>query len=442
MSGQKLNTATVIGLALVLFLASCGGGAESPTPVPISATSTASPSPAEPTVPLPALLTPVATRDQGGELRLWLSWDGHDLDAFGRVVELFAEEYPSITPRITYVPEDQMLETLVNAPEGTGPTVFFAASSSAPILWEAGHILDMSENIPSELHASLQLVAWSQAVFEGKVVGVPLAMEGVLLFRNRELAPSRAATVDELVTTAMELRNQGTGIGASLDFAFIYSASRLLACDGTIFAPDGSMGFAGDAGRCWLELERRLSEAGRVVFNGDEDLDLFASGQSAWLIELSTHVPELEEAIGEGNLAIDAWPDYEETGMPLEGFVWTENAYFPTGMTQAEMDAAWAFVSFMLTPQVQLILADPQGAWHMPVLARLDLEDGLQIQTLGALLNGLPLPMNPTLWRAAGSLENAVRLVAQQGAEPLLALSVLVAELSPILPTPLPTPEN
>jgi maltose-binding protein MalE len=387
------------------------------------------------------LLTPVGTLEQGEDVRLWLSWDGHDLEAFERVIEMFIAEYPSITPRIAYVPEDQMVEALGNAPNGTGPTVFFASSSRGATLWESGRIQEIGERVPSELHANIESVAWGQAVYEGKVVGLPLAMQGVLLYRNRELVSNRAATVDDLVSAAIELRNQDAGRGGALDFGFIFSASRLHACGGAIYAGDGSMGFSGSIGRCWMELERRLGEAGRVVFNTDEDLDLFVSGESAWLIDLAANAPRLSDGIGV-DLTIDAWPIYEATGNPLAGFMWTENAYFPQGITQSEMEAAWAFVSFMLTPQVQLILADPQGAWHIPVLSTLELPEGLQIQVVGSLLNGVPLPMSSMLWRSATSLENAVRLVAQQDAEPLLALSVLIAELSTVLPTPLPTPDS
>ena len=442
LSSAKIRTGKIIIFALALSLASCSGVPETVTPEVVSATATASPSPAEPTVPLPAFLTPGATPEESAELRLWLSWDGHDLEAFERVIELFAEEYPNITLRLTYVPEQQMLQRLRDAPEGTGPTVILAASSSAPILWDTGLFQDIGEYVTSELHEGLESVAWSQAVYEGRVVGLPLAMQGVLLYRNRELAPSRAETVDDLVAAAIGLRDLGSAVGAALDFGFMFSGSRLQTCDGTLFAADGFIGLAGSAGLCWLELERRLSQAGRVVFNSDADLNLFTSGESAWLIDVAAKAPELAEAIGDGNLAVDAWPEYQVTGEPLAGFMWTENAYFLAGITESEMESAWAFVSFMLTPQAQLILADPQGAWHIPVLTTLDLEGGLQIQVRGALLNGLPLPIESMLLDRAISLENALRLVAQQGAEPLLALSVLVAELGPELPTPLPTPEN
>lgn len=422
-----------------MLLSSCGGTGEGDSLGPVSATSTRLAMEVTPTFPLPSLLTPVATQDQSRDLRLWLSWDGRDLEALEQVVELFAADYPSIPLRLTYVPADQLIASLRNAAPGTGPTVLFAPSNSGPILWQAGLVQDLTERVPSDLHEGIQSIAWTQAVHTGRVIGLPLSLEGVLLYRNRELAPEPASTVDEMLVATTNLQAEG-GVGAVLDFGFIYSASRLDVCNGAILSPEGSMGFSGSVGRCWLELEAKLSQVGRPVFNSEEDHQSFSSRESAWMIGLAEDAPELARSVGGDNLAIDVWPTYEETGRPLTGFVWTENAYFPTGITQSEMESAWAFATFLLTPQAQLLLADPQGAWHIPVLSSLDLEHGLQIQVLGSLLNGLPLPLDSIVWRSTTSLENAVRLVAQQGADPLLALSVLVTEMGALFPTPFPTP--
>jgi ABC-type glycerol-3-phosphate transport system substrate-binding protein len=202
------------------------------------------------------------------------------------------------------------------------------------------------------------------------------------------------------------------------------------------------MGFGGNTGRCWLQLIQRLSEAGRVTLNTDDDLALFASGESAWLIDVAENAPALIGAIGEDNLAIDNWPIYEVTQESMGGFVWTENAYIPFGITPPETATAWSFISFMLTPQVQLILSEPSGAWHIPVLDDLELESGLQIQVTESLLQGIPLPMKSSLGQCIIGLENAVRLVAQQGADPILGLYVAVADLESVFPSANPTPEG
>ncbi|HEY69121.1 MAG TPA: extracellular solute-binding protein [Anaerolineae bacterium] len=429
-------------MILVLLLTSCSGPGDAIDPQTIAQTEAAMTLAPQGTVQPPALLTPIATLDSAGELRLWLSWDTHDLQALDRVIQLFMGEYPNVTLRITYVHEDELYSALRDVPPGEGPTVLLGPSQLGPRLWEAGRIQDIGDLISTDLHTNILPVAWTQAVYDGQTVGMPLALEGVLLYRNRDLVLTPAADVNELVSTSISLANQGLGIGSALDFGFNYSVSQLQACGGSIYTADDFMGFGGSTGRCWLQLVKRLSEAGRVTLNTDDDLTLFAAGESAWLIDVAENAPALIGAIGEDNLAIDNWPIYEVTQESMGGFVWTENAYIPTGITPTETATAWSFISFMLTPQVQLILAEPSGAWHIPVLDDLELESGLQIQVAESLLQGIPLPMKSTLGQCIVGLENAVRLVAQQGADPILGLYVVVADLESVFPSTTPTPEG
>jgi maltose-binding protein MalE len=429
-------------MILALLLTSCSGSGDAIDPGMIAETEAAMTLSPLGTIQSPALLTPIATLESASELRLWLSWDAHDLQALDRVIELYMSEYPNVTLRITYVPEAELVSALRDAPMGEGPTVLLGPSQLGPRLWEAGRIQEIGDLISTELHTNILPVAWTQVVYEGQTIAMPLALEGVLLYRNRDLVLTPAANVNELVSTSISLADQGLGVGSALDFGFYFSVPQLQACDGAIYAADDSMGFGGNIGRCWLELVKRLSEAGRVTLNTDVDLTLFASGESAWLIDLAEHAPALTGAIGEDNLAIDNWPIYEVTQESMGGFVWTENAYIPMGITPTETATAWSFISFMLTPQVQLILAEPSGAWHIPVLEDLELESGLQIQVVESLLQGIPLPMKASLGQCIVGLENAVRLVAQQGADPILGLYVAVADLESVFPAMTPTPEG
>jgi maltose-binding protein MalE len=436
----KLNPLYVI--ILVVLLTSCSGPGASLDSESIAETEAAMTLSPQMTVQPPALLTPVATFESSSELRLWLSWDARDLPVMDRVIQLFAAEYPNVLIRVTYVRESELISSLRDAPYGEGPTVFLGSSDLGPGLWDNGRIQELGDLVSSELHTDILPIAWSQAVYEGQVVGIPMSLEGVLLYRNRDLVLTPAEDVNELVSTSISLANQGLAIGSALDFGFLFSVSQLQACDGAIYAADDTMGFAGDTGRCWLQLVKRLSESGRVTINTDVDQDLFVSGESAWLIDLAENAPGLIDAIGEDNLAIDNWPIYEVTQESMGGFVWTESAFIPVGITPTETATAWSFISFMLTPQVQLLLADPNGAWHIPVLDDLELENGLQIQVTESLMQGIPLPLKSSLTQCAMGLENAVRLVAQQGADPILGLYVLVADLAPFFPMVDATPEG
>jgi ABC-type glycerol-3-phosphate transport system substrate-binding protein len=137
--------------------------------------------------------------------------------------------------------------------------------------------------------------------------------------------------------------------------------------------------------------------------------------------------------VGEELLAIDPWPVSSETDSPLRGYVWTENAYLRPTQAASDMEASWAFVRFLLSPEAQLLLADPTRAGHLPALARLELQDPFQVRAEQALTAGVGLPLIPDLDLYTGPIEGAVRSVAIQGANPELALTVAVSKIEQAL---------
>ena len=91
-SALKLNLWSM--MLLVLLLTACGGSGDAIDSQAIAQTEAAMTLAPQGTAQPPALLTPIATPESAGELRLWLSWDAHDLQALDRVIELFTDEIP------------------------------------------------------------------------------------------------------------------------------------------------------------------------------------------------------------------------------------------------------------------------------------------------------------------------------------------------------------
>jgi ABC-type glycerol-3-phosphate transport system substrate-binding protein len=117
----------------------------------------------------------------------------------------------------------------------------------------------------------------------------------------------------------------------------------------------------------------------------------------------------------------------------MAGFVWTENLYLIKSSSRADVEATWAFARFLLSPENQLILSDPEGANHIPALSNLILNDALQVQMITSLSSGVPLPLRPDLQLFAEPLEGAVRAVAIQGASPELALDIALKKIDQAL---------
>jgi ABC-type glycerol-3-phosphate transport system substrate-binding protein len=423
----KSKNLCLICIILLGLLSACQSG----TPPPATALSTPTTAPATPTaVPTQA---PTPTSSVRGKVTLWLSWNPLELATLQQVIAVFHERYPEVTFAIAYYPEEELRAALESAPlEGNAPSIVFAPSSWGPRLRQSGVIMDLINIADVELQATINPLAWSQVAYDSVILGLPIEILGVFLFRNRSLVQEPAATLDELIAVTQQLKDD-RDIGAGLDYGFTFSVSQLAACDGHLLDENGELAVNNEIGICWLRLLRSLRDAGQVTFNTDDDLQLFEAGRSAWLIEKSSEVPHMEKVVGANNIAIDPWPVYNETGKRLAGFVWTENAYLVEGSTPVDFEASWAFVRYLLTPEAQLLLSDPNSAYHLPVLNGLELTDVLQAQMSASLPSGVSLPLVVNLDLYFEPLEGAVRWMAIHGATPELALDTAARKIEQAL---------
>jgi maltose-binding protein MalE len=388
-------------------------------------------------LPKTATPQPTATLDpkalMTGTVRLWLDWNPAELESLQKVITAFLEEYPGVTIAIAYYPNDELRSELEMAiTEGTAPTIIFGHSGWGPELWREGRLLDLTIQLANDPLSSIDPLAWNQVNYDGAVIGLPLERQGIVLYRNRSIVGEAAATLAELVSMGQELKGDQI-VGFGLDFGFINSASQISVCDGDFFDKEGNLNLEDQVGYCWLRLMRTLRNAGRVWFNSDEDLTLFIRGGSGWLIESTLESHQLSSFAGVRDLVVDPWPAYSETGRRMAGFVWTENLYLIKDSSRDDVEATWAFARFLLSPEVQLMLSDPEGANHLPALRNLVLDDALQIQMITSLSSGVPLPLRPNLHLYIEPLEGAVRAVAIQGASPELALDIALKKIEQAL---------
>ncbi|NIS78793.1 MAG: extracellular solute-binding protein [Anaerolineales bacterium] len=404
----------------------CQPATDIPTP-----TQTSQPA-VENTATIPPADIPIATEAGSslrGTIRIWLSWNVQELKSLERAIEVFQEKNPNTNLAISYFPEGALRSALEQIRQGgTAPTVLLAPSSWGAWLWREGYSLDLSSRIDAELESTIHPLAWNQVTYQDVKIGVPLEVQGVVLFRHRALIEEPATSVAEWVRISRELKDEQI-IGSALDLGFDFTASQIAACAGALFDELGQITLDSPEGYCWLELMAILRPAGRVTMNDDDDVAFFEAGQAAWIIDGTWNMRRLEQAVGAENLAVDPWPVYQETGERLAGFVWTENAYLLPTSAPIDLEATWAFVRFLMTPEAQLILSEPAGADHLTVLSGLELSDALQVQLLAALFNGVPRPLREDLDLFRGPIEVAVDSVAVQGADPGLAIEIALTKI-------------
>lgn len=433
--------------ALGMLLCSCSALAPSATLTPTASSSPTMEATASPTTRTPSPEAPSATASPSppprynveGEVRLWLSWTPDELRSLEYVIQAFREQYPGVSVHVAYYPPDQILAAFEGAAEqGRAVSLLLGPAEWGPSLWEGGLVRDLSVRITSDLHESIHPLAWSQVAYRGAIVGLPLELQGIVLYRNRALVRSPVTTLQEMVSTARDLQASEVVEGAAMDMGFMYAASQIAPCGGDISFELDVPVLTADSGLCWLSLLSDLSGAGPVTFDSDADREMFIAGRAAWYWDSTELARELDRELGVGNLVIDPWLRDEERGVDLAGFVWSENIYFPSSTSAQETEAAWVFASYLLTQQAQATLADVHGAAHLPVLNDARLGTDLQQGAMRSLLRGVPYPLEPRHLRYMGQIEDAARMVTEGRGEPEFALAVAFEGVEGLFPTPTP----
>jgi maltose-binding protein MalE len=371
-------------------------------------------------VPLPTVALP--TPESGARVSIWLAWEPREMDVLIRLIDEFRQVRPDIQFEVVYFsPASLQAAYEAAAADGNAPSILIGPDEWGPGWWERSLVDDVAGLMARGLQARLRAPALSRVQEGSAVIGLPLEMQGVVLFANRAVYPRPASTVVQLVET-MAASSAGTTHEAVLEMGARYAASFLATCEGEWMGEAGMPTLRGPAGLCWLELIQVLGSAGRSVFNSDADVDAFIAGRVPWLIAGTWQLDRLRQSIGDQALAIDPWPLYEATAKPLAGFVWTENAYLSSGLVNEDLEAAWTFLVYLLSPEAQRQLADLNGPAHVPAVGDADLADPLMTQAFASLGTGLPYPLEPAFAAYLQPIERAITAIRQGGAAPELVL--------------------
>lgn len=414
----------LLGVALIAAsLWACSEPEPISTPTPVIADSGPTPAPTPDLQP---------TSEMAGSVSLWVTWKPEGVRALNELIESFQSRNPGISFAVSYIPADELRAAMEEAgAAGTLPSLILAPSMWAAELFESGLTQDLSDQPTDEFRAMVHPLPWAQATHQGQVLGIPVRMHGNVLYRNRELARIPASTLDGLVQADLRLR--GTfNEGVAQDYGFQVAAPFAAACGGQLMLDGSAPDLKDPVARCWLELLRDLAPAGPVVFNSEQDRELFEAGQAGWLIESTEIFDKLSEALGEGELTIDRWPVNQKTGESLAGYVWTENIYFSSDLKPEDFDPAWEFVAFLLSEESQLALSNPNGAAHIPVHISSPPLPGHVGQMHSALLQGTALPTLDLRPEYIEVLERAARAVSVLGTPVELALQRAIAELAAV----------
>jgi arabinogalactan oligomer / maltooligosaccharide transport system substrate-binding protein len=425
-------------LLTLLSLCACGGDKLEATPVPATPVE-ATPVPGQPSTPAP---TPTELTVQG-TISIWHSWDEASLPALVQIISEFQQKYPDVLFDVLYVPAEDLADRFAEETRNnSGPTLLLGPAEWGPPLYDDGLIENLSGLVSQERLAALNQPALGGAIYDDATIGLPYSLQGVVLYRNKDIITLSPTTFDELVTLA-ETSTQGEVIGAILERSFNYSGGHLNGVGGQLMDENYQPAFNDARGLAWIEMLSRFAEAGPPNDFSDEDLERFEQGTVGWIIDGTWNMRDLAAAIGPEKLAIDPWPGYEDGRMA--GYVRAENVYLSQQASPETRYAALQFIDYLLSPEAQSHLAE---VGRIPATSGVAITDSISgpliAQAMAALAGGATYPPVPQMTYYNLNLEIALRSIFEDGVEPATALQTaedaIRADLEANFSTPTTTP--
>ncbi len=361
------------------------------------------------------------------------SWEEDKLPVLAAIIKSFQSYHPDVMFDVLYIPPELLLEQFIaDSNEGLAPDLLLGPAEWGPELFQQDLLADLSADISSNLLNSLNPAALESARIDPALIGLPYSINGVVLYRNKDVITIQADNFNELVTLA-QTSTQGATIGSYLERSFFYSGGHLIGLGGEFIDSNGLPAFNNGQGVAWLELLTAFDQAGPTNFFGDADLDRFKLGEIGWIIDGSWNLIQLSEAIGAEKLAVDPWPAYLEGSM--SGFVLSENIYLSSKSSGADRRSAVEFIRFMVMPEAQSLLADSVTIPSATVFKGTDPIYGpLVAQVSEALAGGAAYPLEPEFTTYSLIFDQQLRAYFEQDLPPEQVLQsaqdAILAELA------------
>lgn len=385
--------------------------------------------------------TPLVIR---GTISIWHAWPEEKIPALAQIVAGFHQQYPEVLFDIQYIPaEDLRRHYEVQTMANTGPALLLGPAEWGPYLYDIGLLTDLGSLVNEDALNALNTPALETARHQDILIGMPYSLEGVVLYRNKNIMTIRPETFDELVTLA-QAATQGETVGAVLERGFLYSGAHFIGLGGSWMRSDKSPAFDNAKGIAWLELLNAFEQAGPPNYLSDQDLENFKAGRVGWIIDGTWNLASLADALGDRNIAIDPWPDYLDGH--LSGFVIAENLYLSATVKPELQPAVQAFITYFLSPEAQEKLAE---VGLIPAATNVKLIEqnhaALISEAVTALADGAPYPVQPEFQTYATQLSVTLKnYFEEKNIPPERALKnaydAILTDLALLRMTPTPSP--
>ena len=334
-----------------------------------------------------------------GTVSIWHSLEDPYITALLRQIDSFHKIYPDVQFDVTYIPNIDLKASFKQASsDGYAPSLLIGPGEWGPELFDEKVVASIKGAVSADALNNLNSAAVDAVKYQGELIGLPLTIEGIVLYRNRDIVNSSPSTFADLISLSQDAA-QGDVIGAYLDRSYYYSGGHLEGLGGRLMDESGMPMFNNEQGLNWLELLQSFELAGPTDYYSDQDFQQFIEGRVGFVIDSTQRRTELVEGMGTERIVIDPWPLYNDGH--LSGFVTADNIYLTPRALDEKNGVSLRFAEYMISPDSQSLFAEvgliPAISGSPVVLAGsgLRIEDPLISQAMFSLVEGAAYPILP-----------------------------------------------
>ena len=388
---------------LVFLLAACASNTQpEPTPLP-----TATPQAAPPVQQAPPL-----------ELTMWHTWTGRGAQVLDLLARRYEQGHPNTRINLQARPAASLVRDYsASVANGSAPQLLLVLSRYVGELADRRHILPLDGQIADATLSDVLAPALDGARAVGRLHGMPLSYDSLVLFYDRRQIAEAPVTIDQLLAYVPPAAEPAAeqALPTSRGLAFHLSAASALpylpTFDGAVFEPDGAVGL--DSTRRegtvrwleWLQSLRANSRAYATEDFGAVDA-MIQSNRIAASIDWTYRMPAYEQLWGKEAVGITALPRIDGQSPVPSTFLLSDVLCINTVTSAQQRAAATDFLAYLSGLEAQELLWTRGGQQPVNQAARVE---GSAVDVASAGSTGVAFPNSVADGRAWPVLDEMVR---------------------------------
>lgn len=299
-------------------------------------------------------------------LTLWHSWSGAELDALNSLARRYEQANPMVRIRLEMRPAAGLVrEYGMNVADGSAPQLLLVRNRYIGELAAGQYIAPIDDVFEQQALDSVLPAAIDGARVEGRLYGVPLTFDTLVLFYDRRRVAAPPATVDEALALTSPLpdappEEQPRSLGYYLSFET--ALPYLAAFGGAVLNDAGQPIIATqsrDATTAWLGWLNELQKNPQAIVSPDYNAvdALVQRGQVLAVIDWAHRRSNYVQVWGDDAIGVAPLPVIAADRSP-QPFLLSDVLSVNTVIAPEQRVAAEAFLRYMLEQQSQQTLLD------------------------------------------------------------------------------------